>query len=135
MLIRDSSPGRFVAFRWIGGVVMAALFAVAPALGFNEYRQTHLTFSRSVGLPGVTLPAGTYEFRLADPATNQSIVMVRETVSPHTLRYLGATVPVKRPANLPENVQVTLGGGAAEQGTANHRLVSTGRPDGAPVHL
>src|SRR5262249_31760343 len=107
MLTRHTSPGPWLVFRWIGCAIVAALF-VEPTRAWDEHRLTHLTFSRSVGLPGVTLPAGTYEFRLVDPATNHSFVVVRDPTSPYALRYMGVTVPVRRPANLPENAQVTF---------------------------
>jgi hypothetical protein len=47
-------------------VALAA--ALAPAAWADEYnRQTYLTFSGPVQLPGITLPAGTYMLKLADP--------------------------------------------------------------------
>jgi hypothetical protein len=61
------------------GVSFAALLAIAfpaPAQAdpFNE--KTILTFSGPVGLPGISLPAGTYVFRLADPDGDRSVVQV-----------------------------------------------------------
>ena len=41
---------------------------VAPGLRADEFnKQTFLTFSGPVQAPGVSLPAGTYMFKLADP--------------------------------------------------------------------
>jgi len=47
---------------------LALAAALAPAAWADEYnRQTYLTFSGPVQLPGITLPAGTYMLKLADP--------------------------------------------------------------------
>ena len=41
---------------------------VATGVHADDYnKKTYITFSASVQLPGVTLPAGTYTFKLADP--------------------------------------------------------------------
>ena len=50
-------------------VVAAVVLTIAATVGaqdFNTQERTFLTFSNSVELPGMTLPAGTYTFRLAD---------------------------------------------------------------------
>jgi len=54
-------------------IATAVMLAVVAVLTTNVWAQetntreiTYLTFSNSVELPGVTLPAGTYTFRLAD---------------------------------------------------------------------
>src|SRR5258708_3157661 len=39
-------------------------------------KRTVFTFSGPVALPGVTLPAGQYVFRLADPASSRKVVQV-----------------------------------------------------------
>src|ERR1700704_4849204 len=39
-------------------------------------KRTVFTFSGPVALPGVTLPAGQYLFRLADPASSRKVVQV-----------------------------------------------------------
>jgi hypothetical protein len=39
-------------------------------------KRTLFTFSQPITLPGVTLPAGTYLFRLADPEGNRRVVQV-----------------------------------------------------------
>src|SRR5260370_8330539 len=39
-------------------------------------KRTVFTFSGPVALPGVTLPAGQYVFRLADPAGDRKVVQV-----------------------------------------------------------
>jgi hypothetical protein len=63
-------------------IALAGAFATAAMLPLNAAAQglpnqdTFFTFSQAVELPGATLPAGTYLFRLADGATNRHIVRV-----------------------------------------------------------
>jgi hypothetical protein len=60
-------------------VVCAAMLltaTVAAAQGTLSDRKTIVTFSGPVSLPGTTLPAGTYVFRIADSPTNRNIVQV-----------------------------------------------------------
>jgi len=60
-------------------MVMAVLLMLTISLtaqDFNPLEKTYLTFSAPVELPGVTLPAGTYMFKLADtPGRNVVQVM------------------------------------------------------------
>jgi hypothetical protein len=50
---------------------------VAPSARADEWNKlTYLTFSGPVQVPGATLPAGTYMFRLADSMTNRHVVQV-----------------------------------------------------------
>jgi hypothetical protein len=55
-------------------LLIAALPASARADQFDK--ETLLTFSQPVSLPGVTLAAGTYRFQLANPNGDPSIVQV-----------------------------------------------------------
>jgi hypothetical protein len=52
------------------------LLTIGAAAQDNVNRRTFLTFNNAVELPGVTLQAGTYLFRLADSQTNRHIVQV-----------------------------------------------------------
>jgi hypothetical protein len=53
-----------------------AAFA-APKAGADEFnKQTFLTFSGPVQVPGATLPAGTYMFKLADLQGNRHVVQI-----------------------------------------------------------
>lgn len=56
------------------GLVAATTSAPAGAATYDKL--THLTFSGSVQIPGVTLTAGTYRFRLANPDTSRNVVQV-----------------------------------------------------------
>ena len=57
-----------------GALVLGA--TVATAQGPPTDKNTIVTFSAPVSLPGVTLPAGSYLFRLADSQVNRNIVQV-----------------------------------------------------------
>ena len=52
--------------------------SAAAAQGVLPNRETNVTFSGPVSLPGTTLPAGTYVFRLADSPVNRHIVQIFE---------------------------------------------------------
>jgi hypothetical protein len=56
--------------------LMAVLSVNVAAQDFNTNERTFLTFSNTVELPGATLPAGTYLFKLADSPSNRHIVQV-----------------------------------------------------------
>lgn len=55
-----------------------ALFAFIAGVGFAQPldKRTFFTFSGPIALPGVTLPAGQYLFRLADSGSSRSVVQV-----------------------------------------------------------
>src|SRR3954447_13445986 len=57
-------------------VLVAGLAPGATADDFTKL--TLLTFSGPVDVPGITLPAGTYRFELADPTTSRRVVMVSD---------------------------------------------------------
>ena len=55
---------------------LVACVATAPAAAQTIDKETFFTFSEPVSLPGITLPAGKYEF-LVDPSSEGSVVEVR----------------------------------------------------------
>jgi hypothetical protein len=59
-----------VATAWV------ASFSAAPASAQTFDQRVFFTFSGPVELPGVTLPAGKYIFRLPDPMSTQNVVQV-----------------------------------------------------------
>jgi hypothetical protein len=78
------------------GVVILGLLSTAStgAIG-NAKRTTYFTFTGAVQIPGVSLPAGTYVFELAD---ENVLDMVRVWNKNRTKVYLTAfTRPVTRP--------------------------------------
>jgi hypothetical protein len=58
----------------VAAVLLGATLATAQAPDTNN--MTMVTFSAPVSLPGVTLPAGSYMFKLADSQVNRNIVQV-----------------------------------------------------------
>ena len=59
------------------GVVLLGVLATSSTGAFGPAdRTTHFTFSRAVQLPGVTLPAGTYTFAVANPQGSADVVKV-----------------------------------------------------------
>jgi hypothetical protein len=55
------------------GLVMSV--SVPNAKADTSNWDSYLTFSQPVEIPGMVLPAGTYEFRLADPIGNDTYVV------------------------------------------------------------
>jgi len=50
---------------------------VTPAAHADDYnKRTLVTFSGPVQVPGVTLPAGTYTFKLADPESSRRVIQI-----------------------------------------------------------
>jgi hypothetical protein len=66
----------------------------------GAYHTEYLTFSRPVGLPGVTLGSGTYIFELADPDRAHDLVRVFSR-DRKTLYLTAYTYPVSRPEIAP----------------------------------
>jgi hypothetical protein len=58
------------------GAGLAVLLTAAPARGQTYDKLTYLTFSGPVQIPGVTLPIGTYRFRLTNPSTSRNVMQV-----------------------------------------------------------
>ena len=99
-------------------VVMTAMFA--PGARADEWdKKTILTFSGSVQIPGATLPAGTYVFKLADLAGNRHVVQVFDKGEKKIIatlmaipnqRLTASTKPVvmfsERPSGSPQAVKV-----------------------------
>lgn len=56
-------------------LLVAFTVSSVKAQDFNSQERTFLTFSGPIELPGMTLPAGTYTFRLAD-TSNRNVVQV-----------------------------------------------------------
>jgi hypothetical protein len=74
----------------------ALLACLAPGAGADEYtKQTILTFSGPVQLPGITLAAGTYQFRLADPDSGRRVLQVWDKDGSKLLTTL-LTIPDRR---------------------------------------
>jgi len=57
---------------------MLALSLAGTARADEWNKLTYLTFSGPVQMPGITLPAGTYRFELADPDTGRRVIRVSD---------------------------------------------------------
>jgi hypothetical protein len=74
-------------------VLVHVMASGANASTFDK--RTYFTFNQSVALPGVTLPAGTYMFRLADPDTTRRVIQVSDKQGTQSYALL-LTVPAYR---------------------------------------
>jgi hypothetical protein len=61
------------------GLGVAAVLVAAVAHAQPADKRTIFTFSRAITLPGVTLPAGKYIFRLADDETSRKVIQIANT--------------------------------------------------------
>jgi hypothetical protein len=84
-------------------VAVFVCLMAAPVSAQPLDKRTLFTFSGPVTLPGVTLPAGQYLFRLADPNSSSKVVQVlnADGTTPYGLFF---TIPAERlePASSPE---------------------------------
>jgi LPXTG-motif cell wall-anchored protein len=93
----------------IFGVAVAALMAVmtpAPVSGVTYDKLAYLTFSAPVQIPGVTLNAGTYRFRLTNPDTSRNVLQVLSNDGA-IVYAMFHTIPDSR-ASVTENPLVTF---------------------------
>ena len=67
---------RYALLRFSACAALLIALQPAPARADTWDRLTYFTFSAPVQLPGVTLPAGTYEFRLVNPETSGRVMRV-----------------------------------------------------------
>jgi hypothetical protein len=64
-------------FATICAIAIATVLLVVPGVRADEFNKlTYLTFSGPVQVPGVTLPAGTYMFKLADPESGRRAIQI-----------------------------------------------------------
>lgn len=97
----------------LGAVVGFTLTVGVSAMSTMDARE-HLTFSGPVGLPGVTLAAGTYTFQIANPDGGRDLIVVRNRMT-NRVCYLGFTIRAPRPNGLAENRSVVLAEAAKGQ--------------------
>jgi hypothetical protein len=91
------------------GVVLLGVLATSAASAmFETRRTTYFTFSRSVQLPGVTLPAGTYVFEVANAGSSSNVVVVRSR-DRSTLHAFTMTNVVYRPESRGRDATITFG--------------------------
>ena len=92
-----------------GAILGLAMTVSASGLvNWDSSHSNHLTFSGPVGLPGVTLPAGTYVFELPSPITSPNLVRVMN--KDRSMVYLTSfTLQIARPVGLPHDRLVSFG--------------------------
>jgi hypothetical protein len=91
----------------VAAVVVIALSALSAGAFASASNTMYLTFSGPVGLPGVTLPAGTYIFERVDMPDRIDLVRVSARNRSHV--YLTAfTNVVQRPHGLKSSQAVTF---------------------------
>ena len=77
----------------------------APVAAYSD-RYTRFTFSEPIALPGVTLPAGTYTFRLVDATTGGKVVQVLDKSGTRTYAML-LSISASR-ADVPREPEVSF---------------------------
>ena len=83
-------------------ITICCAFAIATALMVtgaraDEYTKlTYLTFSAPVQVPGMTLPAGTYMFKLADPESGRRAIQIWDEKGTKLFTML-LTIPDEQP--------------------------------------
>jgi hypothetical protein len=103
----------------LGAVALAASLVVPVHGSPSALHTNHVTFGGPVGLPGLTLPRGTYVFERV-VATNRDVVVVR-SADRVKVYFMGATQRTVRPSWLDATRMITLGeplGGAPPRITA-----------------
>jgi hypothetical protein len=130
--------------RFLTGAVVAALTAVmtpAPVSAVTYDKLAYLTFSAPVQVPGVTLTAGTYRFRLTNPGTSRSVLQVLSNDGAIVYAMFG-TIPdlrasitqeplvtfMETPADVPPAVRTLFYGG-------EHRGYEFVYPKGGPIMI
>lgn len=98
------------AVRVLCGVALLGVFATSAttAKSYDTRRTTRFTFSRTVQIPGATLPPGTYIFEIANPNEQADIVRVLSTDREEAF-LLKFTIPVYRHADGNLKATITLG--------------------------
>jgi hypothetical protein len=77
-------------------LAIATMLMVTGARADEYTKRTFLTFSGPVQVPGMTLPAGTYMFKLADPEGGRRAIQIWDEKGTKMLTML-LTIPDERP--------------------------------------
>ena len=107
---------------------LALLLVVAVATpsgqGLRSDRAVYFTFSQPVALPGKTLPAGKYLFKLLDSPTTRTMVQVYNAEGTQQIAMF-MTVPAER-LDRPERCGSALHGSEREWAGGDSHLVVPG---------
>jgi hypothetical protein len=82
-----------------GLAVAAGLLATALVRAETYDKRTVFTFNRPISVPGVTLPAGKYMFRLVDTETSRKVVQVLDEYGKTPYAMLHSIPEVRRDAS------------------------------------
>ena len=77
-------------------LAIATMFMATGARADEYTKQTFLTFSGPVQVPGMTLPAGTYMFKLADPDSGRRAIQIWDEKGTKLFTML-LTIPDEQP--------------------------------------
>ena len=77
-------------------LAIATMFLATGARADEYTKQTFLTFSGPVQVPGMTLPAGTYMFKLADPESGRRAIQIWDEKGTKLFTTL-LTIPDEQP--------------------------------------
>ena len=99
---------RKIVYKVFGVILLGALATASVGAFIDSRRTTYFTFSRAVQMPGVTLPAGTYIFEVANHQGDGDVVRVlsRDRSKVHLMRF---TRPIYRPSSGKLEATITLG--------------------------
>jgi hypothetical protein len=91
-----------------GVVLLGVAASAASSATFDTRRTTRFTFSRTVQVPGVALPAGSYIFEVANPDGQGDIVRILSGDRSQVL-LMRFTRPIYRQAKGPLKATISLG--------------------------
>ena len=116
---------RKIVYRSFGVAALVLLASSSTGAIGNAKRTTYFTFSKSVQLPGVALPAGRYIFEVVNPFASSDVVAV---LSPDRSKVylLRITNRIERPRTSDLKSTVTLG----EAPAGNPPPIKAWFPDG-----
>jgi len=87
-------------FRLACGLAVATALMMAGVLRADSYdKRTVFTFNRPISVPGVTLPAGKYMFRLVDTETSRKVIQVLDEHGKKPYAMLHTIPEIRRDAS------------------------------------
>jgi hypothetical protein len=111
---KGEQPMKFSKLSMIAGFIIAfALIFELAAHADEDNELTKLTFSQPVQVPGRVLPAGTYEFVLANSESNRNIVQIFNAGGTELFATV-QTIPTER-ATETDGTSITLAQGQDAQ--------------------
>jgi hypothetical protein len=103
---------RKIVHTLLGVVLLGVLATSTTGANMNASRTTYFTFSGTVQMPGVALPAGTYIFEVVNPDGGSDVVKVLSR-DRKTLHLMRLTRSIERRSGGNLDAAITLGETAA----------------------